>query len=176
MVLEDSGFPHSSQTAYIRHRSCIDGVFSTYELLKQMMDEGDSPYLCLFDLEKAFDSIEYEVLLNHLRCEREGMAFIEELVYQSNQRSVPRWESISGVYCVQRSKAGLPNSVLFGYNSLSLFNTFVMPIVLYGCECWYCTEQIVNRLASFQAEVGRRILKLPRCYNNSTALVGRLLP
>ena len=28
--------------------------------------EGDSPYLCFFDLEKAFDSVEYHTLLSHI--------------------------------------------------------------------------------------------------------------
>ncbi len=65
-VLEDLEFPHPSQTAYVKGRSCTDGIFSTYEILRVLLQEGDSPFLCLYDIQKAFDSIEYDVLLHHL--------------------------------------------------------------------------------------------------------------
>ena len=65
-VLKGHGFPHPSQTAYLKDRSCTDGVFVTNEVLTKLLTSGDSPYLCLYDLEKAFDSIEYNVLLHHL--------------------------------------------------------------------------------------------------------------
>ena len=65
-ILEEHGFPHPSQTAYIKNRSCTDGIFLTNEVLKKLLQNGDSPYLCLYDLEKAFDSVEYDVLLHHL--------------------------------------------------------------------------------------------------------------
>ena len=57
---------HPSQTAYFKGRSCLDGIFATNEVLTKLLSEGDSPYLCLFDLEKAFDSVEYNVLLHLL--------------------------------------------------------------------------------------------------------------
>ena len=53
----------------------------------------------------------------------------------------------------------------------SIFNTYVLPILLYGCEVWFLTEPLLRKLESFQGEVGRRILKLPQYYNN---LVGRI--
>lgn len=56
--------------------------------------------------------------------------------------------------------------------SLSLFCTFVLPVLLYGCESWYLTEPLLRRLDSFQAEVGKRILKLPRSFNNLSVLLG----
>ena len=65
-VLEEKGFPHPSQSAYIKERSCTDGIFSTYEVLNTLIQDGDSPFLCMFDLEKAFDSVEYDILLYHL--------------------------------------------------------------------------------------------------------------
>ena len=64
--LTDKGFPHYGQTAYQKGISCADAIFSTQEAILQHMRDGDHPTLCCFDLEKAFDSIEYPVLLEHL--------------------------------------------------------------------------------------------------------------
>ena len=59
-------FPHPSQTAYQRGLSCTDAIFSTQEAILKHIREGDTPYLCFFDLEKAFDSVEYSTLLSHI--------------------------------------------------------------------------------------------------------------
>ena len=65
-ILEEQGFPHPAQTAYTKGRSCTDGIFSTTEVLRVLLQDGDSPYLSLYDLQKAFDSVEYNVLFHHL--------------------------------------------------------------------------------------------------------------
>ena len=52
-ILQDNGFPNASQTAYISGPSCADGHFLTYETLHDLVHQRDSPYLCLFDLEKV---------------------------------------------------------------------------------------------------------------------------
>ena len=44
----------------------MDAIFSTQETLFHHLKEGGQPYLCLFDIEKAFDSIEIPILLQHL--------------------------------------------------------------------------------------------------------------
>ena len=62
----EKGFPHPSQTAYQRGLSCTDAIFSTQEAILKHIREGDTPYLCFFDLEKAFDSVEYPTLLSHI--------------------------------------------------------------------------------------------------------------
>ena len=62
----ERGFPHPSETAYQRGLSCIDAVFSTQEVIIKHIREGDTPYLCFFDLEKAFDSVKYHTLLSHI--------------------------------------------------------------------------------------------------------------
>ena len=46
--------------------SCADATFATQEALLTHLREGGHPYLCLFDLEKASNSIEFPVLLGHL--------------------------------------------------------------------------------------------------------------
>ena len=65
-IFEERGFPHPSQTAYQKGLSCIDAIFSTQEVVLKHIREGDTPYLWFFDLEKAFDSIEYPVLLSNI--------------------------------------------------------------------------------------------------------------
>ena len=62
----ERGFPHPSQTAYQKGLSCIDAIFSTQEVILKHIREGDTPYLSFFDLEKAFDSVEYSTLLSHI--------------------------------------------------------------------------------------------------------------
>ena len=62
----ERGFPHPSQTAYQRGLSCIDAIFSTQEIILKHIREGDTPYLCVFYLEKAFDFVEYSILLYHI--------------------------------------------------------------------------------------------------------------
>ena len=44
----------------------MDAIFATQETLLHHLKEGGQPYLCLFDIEKAFDSIEIPILLQHL--------------------------------------------------------------------------------------------------------------
>ena len=50
-ILIDAGIPHENQTAYIK---------------KVYMSEGSVVHMCLYDLSKAFDSVEYPVLLKRL--------------------------------------------------------------------------------------------------------------
>ena len=65
-TLEDLQLPDVLQTAYQKGLSCSDAVFATQEALLIHLRENGHPYLCLFDLEKAFDSIELSVLLRNL--------------------------------------------------------------------------------------------------------------
>ena len=62
----EKGFPHHGQTAYQKGISCTDAIFSTQEAILQHMRDGEHPTLCCFNLEKAFDSTEYHVLLEHM--------------------------------------------------------------------------------------------------------------
>ena len=64
--LEDQGFPDQLQTAYQKGISCMDAIFATQETLTNQLRDGGQPYLCLFDIEKAFDSVELPILLQHL--------------------------------------------------------------------------------------------------------------
>ena len=44
----------------------------------------------------------------------------------------------------------------------SIYETCVIPVLLFGCENWVLTDLILHQLESFQGEIGRRILKLTR--------------
>ena len=65
-ILNDSAFPDQLQTAYQKGITRIDATFTTQETLTCHLRDGDQPYLCLFDMEKAFDSVEIPVLLKYI--------------------------------------------------------------------------------------------------------------
>ena len=46
--------------------------------------------------------------------------------------------------------------------ALSLFTTFVLPILLYGCEIWSLSEALLEKLESFPGEIGKRMLHPPK--------------
>ena len=61
-VLDRLGFPDINQTAFQKGISCADAIFSTQEVLLHYIRQGESPFLCFHDIEKAFDSIEFPSL------------------------------------------------------------------------------------------------------------------
>lgn len=65
-LLEEQGFPNQLQTAYQKGISSTDATFATQEILTNHRQDGGQPYLCLFDIEKAFDSVEFTILLQRL--------------------------------------------------------------------------------------------------------------
>ena len=44
----------------------MDAIFATQETLSNHLQDGGTPFLCLFDIEKTFDSVELPILLQHL--------------------------------------------------------------------------------------------------------------
>ena len=65
-VLQENGHPHIAQTAYRKKVSCQDAIFASLEAIRSTLRDGHSAYLSLYDLEKAFDSIEHAILLRSL--------------------------------------------------------------------------------------------------------------
>ena len=51
-------------------------------------------------------------------------------------------------------------------SSSSIYETCVLPILLYGCETWLLDSSCLQALEKFQCEIGRQILKLPRYHAN----------
>ena len=41
-------------------------MFATQEVIARYLNSGDRVFMCLYDLQKAFDSVEYPVLLDRL--------------------------------------------------------------------------------------------------------------
>ena len=52
-----------NQTAYRSGVGCTDAIFATQETIVR---EGSAVHMCLYDLQKALDSVEFPVLLDHL--------------------------------------------------------------------------------------------------------------
>ena len=65
-VYSGGGIPHPNQSAYRKGVSCTDAIFATQETLIHFLQEKCSVYMCLYDLQKAFDSVEVPVLLQRL--------------------------------------------------------------------------------------------------------------
>ena len=64
-ILDEIGFPDMNQTAFQKGISCSDAIFSTQEVLVNYIRQGPS-YAYIYDIEKAFDSVEFPILLSHL--------------------------------------------------------------------------------------------------------------
>ena len=58
--------PHPNQTAYRKGVSCAEAIFSTMEVISTYSRCSEKVYMCFYDLQKAFDSIQYPVLLKRL--------------------------------------------------------------------------------------------------------------
>ena len=66
IILEENGIPHHTQTAYQKGVSCSDATEVVQEAIRCYIDNGCDAFQGVYDLEKAFDSVEYCVLLHHL--------------------------------------------------------------------------------------------------------------
>ena len=62
----EKGIPHLNQTAYCKGVSCAEAIFSTLEVLSVYSQNSEKVYMCFYDLQKVFDSIQYPVLLKRL--------------------------------------------------------------------------------------------------------------
>ena len=65
-VFSEAGIPHVNQTAYRKKVSCADAIFATQEVITRYVNSGNEVIMCLYDLQKAFDSVEFPVLLSRL--------------------------------------------------------------------------------------------------------------
>jgi len=56
LLLLEAGLPHINQSAYQGGIPCAEAIFATQETIAWYMSGGNKVYMCLYDLEKIFDS------------------------------------------------------------------------------------------------------------------------
>ena len=56
-------------------------------------------------------------------------------------------------------------------SSRSVVELCVMPVLLFGCENWVMTSAMTEELESFQGELAKRMLKWPKHYSNTAAVI-----
>ena len=66
---------------------------------------------------------------------------------------------------------GAFHGLLNPLSSRSIIESCILPVLLYGSETWVLNSSLLNLLESFQAELGRRILKLPKFASNTVPLL-----
>ena len=57
-----------------------------------------------------------------------------------------------------------------------MFEICVIPTLLYGAENWILDNSTLTLLEKFQAEIGRRILRLPKCHSRLSVLIALRWP
>ena len=65
-LMMERGLPHLNQTGYRKKVSCQEAIFATLETIMQHAQKNEKMYLCMYDLQKAFDSVEYPLLFKRL--------------------------------------------------------------------------------------------------------------
>ena len=55
-ILKEAEIPHINWSGY-RKISCAEAIFATQETIDRYMRESSQVYMCLYDLQNAFDSI-----------------------------------------------------------------------------------------------------------------------
>ena len=61
-------------------------------------------------------------------------------------------------------------------SAISVFESCVLSILLYGCETWLLDSSTIQLLECFQLEIGRRILKLPKWFSGTVIRICLSLP
>ena len=66
---------------------------------------------------------------------------------------------------------GAFHGLLNPLSSCSIVESCILPVLLYGSENWVLNRSLIEALESFQAELGRRVLKLPKFSSNTVPLL-----
>ena len=66
---------------------------------------------------------------------------------------------------------GAFHGLLNPLSSRSLVESCVMPVLMYGAEAWCINASLLSKLGSFQSEVGKKILRLPKFTANQVPLL-----
>ena len=94
------------------------------------------------------------------------------------------WDSVSSskksvTERIQKARAaffshgqlGAFHGLLNPLSSRSLVECCILPVLMYGSESWMLNSTLLSTLESFQAELGKRILKLPKFTSNNIPLL-----
>jgi hypothetical protein len=65
----------------------------------------------------------------------------------------------SGNACYHSVQSLLSSCLLSRNVKIKIYNTIILPVVLYGCETWFLTLREENRLSVFENRVLRRIFR-----------------
>ena len=100
----EKGIPHLNQTAYRKGVSCAEAIFSTLEVLSIYSQRCEKVYMCFYDLQKAFDSVHYSVLLKRLyEAGIDGRAWRLLRSWYSSPKSMVRVDgSLSSMFTLER--------------------------------------------------------------------------
>jgi hypothetical protein len=87
--------------------------------------------------------------------------FIVQVFWNNSNKSNLIWEDIkrrlnSGNACCH-SVQNLPSSRLLLINVKIIYETIILPVILYGCETWSLTIRKEHRLRVFENRVLRRV-------------------
>ena len=86
--------------------------------------------------------------------------------------SCSKWIHINKARCaVFAREQGVFLGALNPLSSQSIVETCVIPVLLHGAESWIINESLLKSLESFQAELAKRILHLPKFSSNKAALL-----
>ena len=138
----DAGLPHPNQSAYRRSVSCADAIFATQEVINRYLQEGSSVYMCLYDLQKAFDSVEFPVLLRRLFNVgvNSKTSSILNSWYTNCQTSVRLGKHVSPSFTLGRCASGVHTLTFFvsAHHGSSPQRTSIS-------LCWYLCQRHVCR-------------------------------
>ena len=70
-----------------------------------------------------------------------------------------------------RGDLGAFHGLLNPLSSRSLVESCIISVLMYGSESWVVNVTLLKRLESFQAEIGKRILRLPKYTSNNIPLL-----
>ena len=107
-VFQEANVPHPNQSAYKKKVSCADAILATQEVILRYLKSGNKVVMCLYDLQKSFDSVEYPVLLEKLfdvGVNGEGGSFSTGGSTYSISATMERWSDVfrSSISRVQQS-------------------------------------------------------------------------
>jgi len=75
--------------------------------------------------------------------------------------------------CMNMSERRIWKSSIRLENKLHLYQTYVVPVLMYGCETWATTKYLLSRLDAFDTWALHKILKIPYTRHVSNAEVRR---